>query len=409
MAQIIKSFATSEISLFENKLIVEYQTKNFNDEFFLIGFEETIETVSNVPIQTYASSTIDDFNYSIKSSLAFGSENVTFVIRQNSITYANVEVSSFENSTILQYQTTKFDDEFVSINQFGIAQLNSVIYANTITATEDFGTTQFIYDQNILLGDTIEALSIYPIQNYASTTISEVIALLDYSITSSIAFGVNNLFVQIHPDSTESTLAFGSSQLNTIIYAESVESTLAFGSENLNFRVAVNSVNSELTIGEFSIIPLVSPESVTIQNSFGTPQLNYILYSNSYESALAFGTPQINMEIEDVPFPSITSTVVISNPSIKFSIKPLSIATTVNFGTASFIDNIHRLLVFKDDNISKVGENDAVVIAGGIRINPSSAVSETASNGSATLPNNPVGFISVNIGGTDYLMPYYNA
>ena len=409
MAQIIKSFATSEISLFENKLIVEYQTKNFNDEFFLIGFEETIETVSNVPIQTYASSTIDDFNYSIKSSLSFGSENVTFVIRQNSITYANEEVSLFDNSTILQYQTTKFDDEFLPINQFGIAQLNSVIYANTITATTAFGTTQFMYDQNILLGDTIEALSIYPIQNYASTTISDVIASLDYSITSSIAFGVNNLFVQIHPDSTESTLAFGSSQLNSIIYAESVESTLAFGSENLNFRVAVNSVNSELTIGEFSIIPLVSPESATTQNSFGTPQLNYILYSNSYESAIAFGTPQINMEIEDVPFPSITSTVVISNPSIKFSIKPLSIATTVNFGTASFIDNIHRLLFFKDDNISKVGENDAVVIAGGIRVNPSSAVSETASNGSATLPNNPVGFISVNIGGTDYLMPYYNA
>jgi hypothetical protein len=51
----------------------------------------------------------------------------------------------------------------------------------------------------------------------------------------------------------------------------------------------------------------------------------------------------------------------------------------------------------------------AVVIAGGIRVNPSSAVSATAVSGSATLPNNPVGFISVNIGGTDYLMPYYNA
>ena len=409
MAQIIKSFATSQISLFENKLIVEYQTRNFNDEFFLIGFEETIETVSNVPIQTYASSTIDDFNYSIKSSLAFGSENVTFVIDQNDKLYKNVEIYFLENSTILEYQTTKFDDEFVPVNLFGLAQVNSIIYANTITATAAFGTTQFIYDQNVLLGDTIEALSIYPIQNYASTTISEVIASLDYSITSSIAFGVNNLFVQIHPDSTESTLAFGSSQLNSIIYAQSVESTLAFGSENLNFRVAVNSVNSSLTIGDFSIIPLVRPESVTIENSFGTPKLNSILYANSYESSIAFGTPQINMEIEDVPFPSITSTVVISNPSIKFSIKPLSIATTVNFGTASFIDNIHRLLVFKDDNISKIGDNDAVVIAGGIRINPSSAVSETAVSGNAILPNNPVGFISVNIGGTDYLMPYYNA
>jgi len=405
----ITSYAAVGISFFQNKTLLEYQTKNFNDEFIILRLEETVDTVNNVPIQIYSSSTIDDFDHSIKSSLAFGSENVTFVIDQNDILYRNVEIALLENSTVLEYQATKFDDEFLPVNLFGLAQVNSIIYANTITATTAFGTTQFIYNQNILLGDTIEALSIYPIQNYASTTISEVIASLDYSITSSIAFGVNNLFVQIHPDSTESTLAFGSSQLNSIIYAQSVESTLAFGSENLNFRVAVNSVNSSLTIGDFSIIPLVRPESVTIENSFGTPKLNSILYANSYESSIAFGTPQINMEIEDVPFPSITSTVVISNPSIKFSIKPLSIATTVNFGTASFIDNIHRLLVFKDDNISKIGDNDAVVIAGGIRINPSSAVSETAVSGNAILPNNPVGFISVNIGGTDYLMPYYNA
>jgi len=115
-----------------------------------------------------------------------------------------------------------------------------------------------------------------------------------------------------------------------------------------------------------------------------------------------------NVFIAD-PLPSITSTLVIPNPNVIFNINPLSIATTVNFGVAGFIDNIHRLLVFKNDNISKVGENDAVVIAGGIRINPSSTVSETATSGSATLPNSPVGFISVTIGGTDYLMPYYNA
>ena len=228
--------------------------------------------------------------------------------------------------------------------------------------------------------------------------------------TTGLAFGTHDLFVQIRPNSTESTIVFGSTQLNSIIYAESAESTVSFGSVgNLNFTVNTNSVNSELTIGNISVIPLVSPESVTIQNSFGTPKLNYILYSNSYESAIAFGVPQINMEIEDVPFPSISSTLVISQPSVRFNINPLSIATTASFGVAGFIDNIHRLLVFKDDNISKIGENDATVVAGGIRVNPSSAISGTATAGSASLPNNPVGFISVNIGGTDYLMPYYNA
>jgi hypothetical protein len=348
MAQIIKSFATSEISLFENKLIVEYQTKNFNDEFFLIGFEEILETVSNVPIQTYASSTIDDFNYSIKSSLAFGSENVTFVIRQNLITYANVEVSLFDNSTILQYQTTKFDDEFLPINQFGIAQVNSIIYANTITATTAFGTAQFIYNQNILLGDKIEALSIYSIQNYASTTISSVIASLDYSIASSLAFGIDEVEFLIYPNSIGTGVAFGS----------------AFISRNLR--------------------------------------------TNSIDSTLVFGTSRINMGITDVPFPSIASTLVIPQPSVKYVIGPLSIATTANFGTSNFIDNIHRVLVFKDGNISKMGDNDAGVIAGGIRLNPASTVGVEATSGSATLPLNPVGFLSVNINGSDFKIPYYN-
>jgi len=348
MAQIIKSFATSQISLFENKLIVEYQTRNFNDEFFLIGFEETIETVSNVPIQTYASSTIDDFNYSIKSSLAFGSENVTFVIDQNDKLYKNVEIYFLENSTILEYQTTKFDDEFVPVNLFGLAQVNSIIYANTITATAAFGTTQFIYDQNVLLGDTIEALSIYPIQNYASTTISEVIASLDYSIASSLVFGL----------------------------------------EEVEFIIYPNSIGTEV--------------------EFGNALISRNLRTNSIDSTVEFGTLQLNMEIEDVPFPSIASTLVIPQPSVRYVIGPLSIATTANFGTSNFIDNIHRVLVFKDGNISKMGDNDAGVIAGGIRLNPSSTIGVEATSGNAVLPSNPVGFLSVNINGSDFKIPYYN-
>jgi hypothetical protein len=348
MAQIIKSFATSTISLFENKLIVEYQTKNFNDEFFLIGLEETIETVSNVPIQTYASSTIDDLDYSIKSSLAFGPENVTFTIDQNDKLYKTVEIALFENSTVLEYQTTKFDDEFVPVNLFGLAQVNSIIYANTITATTAFGTAQFIYNQNILLGDKIEALSIYPIQNYASTTISEVIASLDYSIASSLAFSTSEVEFTVYPNSIGTGVEFGS----------------AFISRNLR--------------------------------------------TNSIDSTVEFGTLQLNMEIENVPFPSIASTLVIPQPSVKYTIGPLSIATTANFGTAQFIDNIHRVLVFKDGNISKMGDNDAGVIAGQIRVNPASTASNTASFGSADLPSNPQGFLSVNIAGKDYKIPYYN-
>ena len=318
----------------------------------------------------------------------------------NQVIVLDVALSEFANTLLSALQDTPIV-QFIDTND------------RAIDSTVEFPNTHNVYvnvRQNLYLSDVLFAVENAQIQTLQSATIQQVINDLDLSIVSGLDFGVNNLFVQIHPNSTESTLAFGSSQLNSIIYAESAESTLSFGSVgNLNFTVNVNSVNSELTIGDISVIQFVSPESVTIQNSFGTPKLNYILYSNSYESAITFGVPQINMEIEDVPFPSITSTVVIPNPSVRFNINPLSIATTVNFGTASFIDNIHRLLVFKDDNISKIGENDATVIAGGIRVNPSSAISGTATPGNATLPNNPVGFISVNIGGTDYLMPYYNA
>jgi hypothetical protein len=254
----------------------------------------------------------------------------------------------FENNTILEYQTTSFSVEYSSITAFGPLQLNSIIYPNSISSTSIFGDTQFIYNQNILFSDRIEALSIYPIQNYATTTISDVIASLDYSIASSLAFDTNEVEFLIYPDSIGTGVTFGTSIL----------------SRNLT----TNSIDSEIT----------------------------------------FGLTQLNMEIEDVPFPSITSTLVIPQPSVKYVIGPLSIATTANFGTSNFIDNIHRVLVFKDGNISKMGDNDAGVIAGGIRLNPSSTIGVDATSGNAVLPSNPVGFLSVNINGSDFKIPYYN-
>ena len=317
----------------------------------------------------------------------------------NQVIVLDVALSEFASTLLSALQDTPII-QFIDTND------------RAIDSTVVFPDTHYVYvnvRQNLYLSDTLFGIENAEIQVYQSNTIQELTDAFDRSIASGLSFGVNNLFVQIHPDSGESTLAFGSSQLNTIIYAQSVESTLAFGSENLNFTVTVNSVNSELSFGTLSIVPLIAPQSVTIQNSFGTPKLNYILYSNSYESDITFGVPQINMEIDDVPFPSITSTVVIPNPSVRFNINPLSIATTANFGTATFIDNIHRMLVFKNDNISKIGDNDAGVVAGGIRINPSTAIAENAIAGDFTLPNKAAGFVSVNIAGKDYLMPFFNA
>lgn len=227
------------------------------------------------------------------------------------------------------------------------------------------------------------------IQVYSSNTIVYVSDQFDYAIETQFASGEPTLSYIIYPNETVSALQFGQTQLNQFLYAESIESTVAFGDSLPKF--------------------IVYPESTTTENAFGTGRLSYVIFANAVNPSTLFGNARLNQEIDDVPFPSIESTLVIPAPNVLKVIGPLSVAPTANFGTSSFIDNIHRILIFKDDNISKIGENDAAVIAGGIRINPASVVSQTAAAGEAELPAAPVGFLSVNINGVDYKIPYYNS
>jgi hypothetical protein len=250
------------------------------------------------------------------------------------------------------------------------------------------------------------------IQVYSTNSIVQVIDTFDHAIDSINLYGTPELFVQIHPNSTDSSLVFGTAQLNQIIFVESTESTVEFGNAKPQLNIVViDEIESELVFGTSSVNFKLFAESTTTQNAFETDhQLNFIAFPNALESTLAFGSfTQLNMEITDVPFPSIESTLVIPQPNVLKVIGPLGIGSTESLGVASFVDNIHRLLVFKDDNISKIGENDAAVIAGGIRINPAITASNTATSGESSLPNAPVGFLSVNIGGIDYKIPYYNS
>jgi len=263
--------------------------------------------------------------------------------------------------------------------------------------------------QVIQLDGVIGDVQNVQLQTESSNTILQLGDRYDYAIDSTILFGSPTTIFIVYPNTINSTLAFGTAQLNTTIYATSVESTVSFGDSAPKLSIAVNSTVNQQTFGTPQLNSTIYANSVSSTATVSSPNVRPAIGPISIESNLAFGDLHINMQIKDVPFPSITSTLVVPNPSVRFVIGPLGIAPTNNFGTATFIDNIHRLLVFKDDNISKVGENDAVVVAGGIRVNPASAISETATSGSATLPNNPAGFMSVNIGGRDYLMPYYNA
>jgi hypothetical protein len=264
-------------------------------------------------------------------------------------------------------------------------------------------------NQVIQLDGVISDVQNAQLQTESSNTILQLSDRFDYAIESAILFGSPTTIFIVYPNAIDSTLEFGTTQLNTTIYATSVESTVSFGDSTPKLSIAVNSIVSEESFGVLQINSTIYANSVESAATVSQPNVRPAISPVSIASSEAFGVAKINMQIDDVPFPSIESTLVVPNPSVRFVIGPLGIAPTNNFGTATFIDNIHRLLVFKDDNISKVGENDAVVIAGGIRVNPASVISQTATSGSATLPNNPAGFMSVNINGTDYLMPYYNA
>lgn len=240
------------------------------------------------------------------------------------------------------------------------------------------------------------------IQVYASNTPSELSDQFDRAIDSQLLIGEPTLSYIIYANELVNVESFESPQINQTIFAQSIESTVQFGDSQPQLKVVLNSVENVSEFGTNQFNFKLFADTLDSEVEFGTSVLNRSFALNSIDSVAIVSNPRINMEIDDVPFPSIESTLVIPEPKLVATINPLSINTTVNFGTSVFIDNIHRLLVFKDDNISKVGNNDAVVVAGGIRMNPSSLkINETE------LPANPVGFLSINIDGRDYKLPYY--
>jgi len=314
-----------------------------------IRLEALLSDFSNSLLSQYTNSSFSVFDYSVVPTVGFGDINLNQYITQTDFaTIGGSTLTYLADSQILQYQNSTFNDVIVSTVSFGITSVVQVITTNSIESTAIVAEPRFIYNNKIFLDGILFDVIDTPIQTYSSDVINDVI---------------------------EST-------------SKAIKSTLSFGTTTLRL--------------------VISADSVTTVNEFGAPQLNFTLYPNSLASTVGFGNDQLNMNIADVPFPSIESTLVIPNPTMVHVIRPLSINTTVNFGTSQFIDNIHRVLVFKDGNITKIGENDAGIVAGQIRINPASTVSNTASFGSANLPVSPEGFLSVNIAGRDYKIPYYN-
>lgn len=88
------------------------------------------------------------------------------------------------------------------------------------------------------------------------------------------------------------------------------------------------------------------------------------------------------------------------------------IASTASIPTdGGFQGGIFRALIYKEGEISGIGANESMFVAGGIRVNPASRVSLSATSGAnsnITVPTNPVGFVSINIQGIDYKIPYFD-
>lgn len=244
------------------------------------------------------------------------------------------------------------------------------------------------------------------IQSYSSNSLSE----LDFAIASTISFDTLTIELtdpnRVPPSNQTIYLSDIIDNINTNTVLEYSTSTIETVIEDLSHSIVSTIEFSTDT----TFISSLGANSIVSTIAVGQPKLNFIIDYPSIEPTVQFGGfTQLNMEIDPVPLPEMASTLVIPDPSVRFVIGPLGIASTESLGVGNIIDNIHRLLAFKDDNISKIGENDAAVIAGGIRLNPASTTSNTATSGDGTLPEAPVGFMSVNIGGRDYKIPYYNS
>lgn len=75
-----------------------------------------------------------------------------------------------------------------------------------------------------------------------------------------------------------------------------------------------------------------------------------------------------------------------------------------------FQGGIFRALIYRDGEISQIGNTEAMFVAGGVRVEPASRTTLSADSGAnsqITVPTNPVGFLTITINGVNYKVPYF--
>ena len=264
----------------------------------------------------------------------------------------------------------------------------------------------------INLGVEISRLSSDLITTTASNTIINFIDNNDFAIDPTIQFGglqqsdrtievpsiestsqfseeffFDFLIGQLNLVTIDPTIQFGSPQLNVSLDPDSIISTEVFGLNQLNVSYDVPSIGSTLQFGDV--------EQTEVFFNFEVQPI---------ASTTAF-SDNINLDrfVTQADNQSISSTEIVPNPTSFISIGPSSVESDIEFGPPSINRPVHRSLIFKNDNITKLGNDDDVEIASGIVVRTGTAVL----NGDTT-PNTAAGFVTVVINGTDYKMPFFN-
>ena len=240
------------------------------------------------------------------------------------------------------------------------------------------------------------------------------------------------IFEDIEDGGFQDGQEFGIATIIPVISPESIVSTVAFGGEKeLINTIEDVTIASALQFGDLVSGGQVDPTSIDPTVAFGVPEgVIHIESQDGIASTVAFGTAEIQQTVSDIG--DIASTVAFGIPEYKLTIEEPLIASTVQFGTpvvtklisniggiastvvisteTGFQGGIFGALIYKDGEISRIGSTESMIVAGGVRVNPSNRVTLTASNSAnsqITLPTNPEGFMSVNIDGVDYKVPFF--
>ena len=331
--------------------------------------------------------------------------NFDLVISQ----YASNTVSQLA-STVIGDLLSANDNSIISTLSINVptAAINRTIDVDTIAAGSIVTTTD---ELELFLGGN-GIISVPSTLNVSTdTNVGKSIGYLSSSVDSVLAFGTSTFVTTLDIQAITSTASLPSpSFAATIGNAEliSTTSTLTFGTSQLDRAFDLNSITATAAVNVVELDTEVELGSITSTAAFSNDAAVLSSVSNvTVESALEFGNIRTNQFLDDES--SVVSTAVVSTDlSVRKVINFDSIESTVFVSTTSFSGFTHRSLIFKEDNIAKIGPADSVEVVNGIVLNPSNQNTTTATSGSATLPSNPVGFITVTINDINYRIPYYN-